>query len=255
LHPDYTKHKHFKKDFLLHPRKEPNHHSQSATIGLVKRKNMALKALILNCTLKPSPEVSNTEALAKKAVALYEKGGVEVELLRVRDYEVKFGVSSDEGEGDQWPEILSKIKAADIIVMATPIWFGVRGSVLQMIIERLDGTYEESDPETGQFPLYNKVAGVLVTGNEDGAHDVASNTLFNMTHLGATVPPNVDSYWVGPAGPGPSYIEARGERHLYTNKTVRFMVANTVYFANLLKNNPIPTNLKKLIEEAKTESD
>jgi len=214
-----------------------------------------LQVLFLNCTLKKSPHVSNTDALIHKAQKLYETQGAQTEIIRVVDYNVAFGVSSDEGNGDEWPEILTKIKAADILVMASPIWFGVRGSVLQMVMERLDGTYGEGDSETGQFPLYGKVAGVIVTGNEDGAHNVAAHTLFNLTHLGCTVPPNVDTYWVGPAGPGPSYIEAGGERHLYTNKTTRYMVANTLYMAQLLREHPIPTNLNQLIEEAKKESD
>src|SRR5579871_6250970 len=120
-----------------------------------------------------------------------------------------------------------------------------------MVIERLDGTYEEGDPKTGQFPLYNKVAGVIVTGNEDGAHNAAGTTLFNLTHLGCTVPPNADCYWVGDAGPGPSYIEAHGDKHLYTNKTAYYMAYNLHYFAKLLKANPIPTNLNELIKKAK----
>ncbi|WP_340819566.1 flavodoxin family protein [Methanolobus sp. WCC4] len=216
---------------------------------------MGLKALFLNCTLKYSPEISNTRVLIDKAVKLFEELGVESEVVRVTDYNVKFGVSSDEGEGDQWPLILEKIKACDILIIGSPIWFGVRSSVTQLVLERLDGTYEEYDKETGQFPLYGKVAGVVITGNEDGAHNIAANTLFNLTHLGCTVPPNVDSYWVGPAGPGPSYIDAGGERHLYTNKTIRYMVNNLAFFAKLLKDNPIPTNINKLYEDAVKESD
>lgn len=215
---------------------------------------MNLKAVILNCTLKSSPEISNTRALIDKAVKLFHEQGVETEVIRVIDHNVRFGVSSDEGEGDEWPEILKKIKACDILIIGSPIWFGVRSAVAQMVLERLDGTYDESDPETGQFPLYGKVGGVVITGNEDGAHDVAANTLFNLSHLGCTIPPNVDTYWVGDAGPGPSYIEAGGDKHLYTNKTVRYMVNNLVYFANLLKEHPIPTNLRQLYEEAQKES-
>lgn len=214
---------------------------------------MALKALFLNCTLKPSPAESNTQALIDKVAGLMEEQGVSTEAIRVVDYNVKFGVSSDEGEGDDWPKILAEIKAADILVIGSPIWFGVRSSVAQLVVERLDGTYEEGNAKTGQFPLYNKVAGVIVTGNEDGAHDVASNTLFNLSHLGCTIPPNADSYWVGPAGPGPSYIEAGGDKHLYTNKTARYMAANLVYMAKLLKDHPIPTNLKELLKAAETE--
>ena len=216
---------------------------------------MGLKALFLNCTLKKSPEISNTRVLIDKAVKLFSEMNIESEVLRVVDYNVKFGISSDEGEGDEWPLILKKIKECDILVIGSPIWFGVRASVTQLVMERLDGTYDESDPETGQFPLYGKVAGVLITGNEDGAHNIAANTLFNLTHLGCTVPPNVDSYWVGNAGPGPSYIEAGGERHLYTNKTVRYMVHNLAFFAKVLKENPIPTNLKELYAQAAEESD
>jgi multimeric flavodoxin WrbA len=215
---------------------------------------MNLKAVILNCTLKRSPEISNTRALIDKAVKLFQEKGVETEVIRVVDHNIPFGVSSDEGDGDEWPEILKKIKACDILIIGTPIWFGVRSAVAQLVLERLDGTYDESNTETGQFPLYGKVGGVVITGNEDGAHNVAAHTLFNLSHLGCTIPPNVDTYWVGEAGPGPSYIEAGGEKHLYTNKTVRYMVNNLVYFAKLLKEHPIPTNLRKLYEEAKEES-
>lgn len=215
---------------------------------------MSLDVLFLNCTLKKSPAVSNTQALIDKVAALYEELGCTTETIRVVDHPVAFGVSSDEGEGDAWPALLARIKRCDILVVGTPIWFGVRGSVAQLVIERLDGTYQEGDPATGQFPLYNKVAACIVTGNEDGAHDAASTTLFNLSHLGCTIPPNADCYWVGDAGPGPSYIEAGGDRHLYTNKTARYLVHNTVYMARLLKDNPIPTNLNELIEQARAVS-
>ena len=155
---------------------------------------METKALFLNCTLKKSPQISNTRDLVDKAVAIFKELGVESEVVRVVDHKVAFGVSSDEGEGDEWPLILEKIKACNILVIATPIWFGVLSSVAKMVIERLDGTYMEGDPETGQYPLYGKAAGVIVTGNEDGAHDVCSTILFSLTHLGCTVPPNADCY-------------------------------------------------------------
>jgi multimeric flavodoxin WrbA len=215
---------------------------------------MELTALFLNCTLKKSPQESNTQALIEKVAALFGDLGVKSQTIRVVDHDVRFGVMSDEGEGDEWPAILARVKACDILVIGTPIWFGVRSSVAQMVIERLDGTYVEGDPETGQFPLYNKVAGVIVTGNEDGAHDAAATTLFNLSHLGCTVPPNSDCYWVGDAGPGPSYLEAGGDKHLYTNKTARFLANNLTYMARLLKTNPIPTSLSSLIADAQTVS-
>ena len=108
-----------------------------------------------------------------------------------------------------------------------------------MVLERLDGTYDETN-EVGQYPLYNTVAGVVVTGNEDGAPDAPATTLFNLSHLGCTVPPNADPYWVGDAGPGPSFIEAKGWHHPYTQKTTSFMAHNLVYLARLLNDDPIP---------------
>ena len=193
-----------------------------------------LKALGLNCTLKKSPERSHTEALMGRVSSLLSEHGVETELLRPVDYAIAFGVSSDEGDGDEWPQILDKIKAADILLMGMSIWFGHRSSVAQLVIERLDGTYNERN-EVGQYPLYNKVAGVVVTGNEDGAHACAESTLFNMTHLGC-----VDTYWVGDAGPGPSYLDAGGPEHAYTQRTSSWCAHNLLHMARIMRDNPIP---------------
>jgi multimeric flavodoxin WrbA len=200
---------------------------------------MRLRAVMLNCTLKRSPEVSNTEALMRKVVEWWDTMDVETEIVRIVDHRIPFGVTSDEGEGDEWPRILGRILEADIVCIGTPIWFGVRGSVAQMVIERLDGTYQDRN-EVGQYPLYNKVGCVVVTGNEDGAHAAAETTLFNLSHLGCTIPPNADTYWVGDAGPGPSYIEAHGEDHEYTKRTTRWMAHNAVHVARMLRASPIP---------------
>ena len=210
---------------------------------------MHLHAVFLNCTLKPSPAQSNTEALVDKVVAWFDSMDVGSEIIRVVDYNVPTGVSSDEGPADDWPQILERVKAADILVIATPIWFGHRSSVAQLVIERLDGTYNERN-EVGQYPLYNKVGGVVVTGNEDGAHSAAESTLFNLSHLGCTIPPNSDTYWVGDAGPGPSYIEAGGENHAYTQRTTRWMAHNLVHLARMLKKNPIPPEGNTFDEES-----
>lgn len=202
-----------------------------------------LKAVLLNCTLKRSPAESNTQALIDMVVGHFDKLNVESETVRVVDHYVPVGVETDlgevDGKTDEWPQIYAKIKAADILVIGTPIWFGVRGSIAQKVIERLDGVYSETN-DVGQFPMYNKVAGVAVTGNEDGAHDAAGTTLYNLGHLGFAVPPNADTYWVGEAGPGPSFIEAGGAEHSYTKRTAGWVAHNLVHLARILKANPIP---------------
>jgi multimeric flavodoxin WrbA len=217
-----------------------------------------MKALLINCTLKPSPNFSNTDALINKAVKLLEEQGAQTEVIRLLDYEVKPGTSSNEGKGDEWPKVLKKIKACDILILGTPIWMGNLPSTAQRLIERMDAIFHEdelADKKTGQYFTYNKVAGCLVTGNEDGAHACAAQFLWAMQECGFTIPPNVNAYWVGMAGGSDDYVEGGGERYYYTNMTLRYMVANLTYFAKLLKNNPIPTNLKQLDELAKKESD
>lgn len=200
---------------------------------------MELNAVILNCTLKKSPKVSNTEALIDIVRGHLDSLDCASEVIRPVDYSIPFGVTSYEGEGDEWPAILDKLLAADIVIIGMSIWFGVRNSVSQMVIERLDGTYDSTN-DVGQYPMYNKVGGVVVTGNEDGAHACAETTLFNMSHLGFAIPPNADTYWVGDAGPGPSFIEAGGRDHAYTQKTAGWMAHNVVHLARILKEHPIP---------------
>jgi multimeric flavodoxin WrbA len=216
-----------------------------------------MKALIINCTLKPSPAFSNTDALIKKAAQQLTDDGAETETIRLVDYDVKPGNDSDEGNGDQWPIILDKIKKCDILIIGTPIWMGHLASTAQRVIERLDAIFHEdgfTEEKTGQYFTYNKVAGCLITGNEDGAHSCAAQLLWSMQELGFTIPPNVNAYWVGMAGAGKDYVEAGGEKYFYTNYTLRWMVANLTWFAKLLKANPIGSNLKELRELAKKES-
>ena len=217
-----------------------------------------MKALIINCTLKRSPGFSNTGAMAQKAADQLKELEVETEIIRLNDYKVLTGNTSDEGEGDEWPQILEKIKACNIFIIAAPVWMGHLASTAQQVIERLDAVFRDEelmDKETGQFMPYNKVAGCLVTGNEDGAHSCAAQVLWAMQEVGFTIPPNVNAYWVGLAGGEKDYVEAGGERYLYTNKSLRYMTANLAFMAKLLAENPISTNLSEETKKAEAESD
>ncbi len=210
-----------------------------------------MKVLFLNCTLKKSPETSNTEAFIKNAAKIFQELGVESEIVRVVDHDVKFGVTSDEENGDEWPMILKKVKQAEMLVIATPIWRGDRGSVAKMVAERFDGVMSEDTEENGQYLTYNKVAGVMVDGNEDGAKKAISSITFDLSEHGFTVPVNAMTYYVGKAGPGESYIKAGGDKHEFTNNMMLLMVHNMVHLAKTLKANPYPTNVKALEERAK----
>jgi multimeric flavodoxin WrbA len=210
------------------------------------KKEGPLYALFLNCTLKRSPDVSNTDALIDLLIERFKhyEPDIETEVVRVVDYDVKPGIGNDEGDGDEWPLILEKVKRCNIIVPSMPIWMGVRSSVMQRVIERLDGTTKTVMCEkTGQFPLYGSVAGCVVTGNEDGSHDCVANTFANLLHFGVTVPPNTDLYWVGDAGPGASYIEAGGELSPYVRRNADLTAINLLFAAKLLRNNPYEINI------------
>src|SRR3954470_7420113 len=106
-----------------------------------------MKALVLNCTLKPSPEPSNTEALARVVMAEWALAGIEAELIRLVDLNIKPGVKTDQGEGDDWPGVHARILASDILLIATPTWLGQMSSVSQRALERMDAMLSETDGE------------------------------------------------------------------------------------------------------------
>jgi multimeric flavodoxin WrbA len=196
-----------------------------------------MRALIINCTLKPAPEPSNTEALAQVVAEAMEKRGVTVDWVRAVDHDIKPGVESDMGPGDDWPSIREKVLAARILVVATPTWVGRPSSVAQRVIERMDAMLSETDDD-GRPVAYNKVAGVVNTGNEDGAHHVISEINGALADLGFTIPGQAWTYWhLGP-GAGPDYLDdQRG--HDWAAKTGRAMAQNLVTVARALAATPL----------------
>ncbi|WP_020006675.1 flavodoxin family protein [Salinicoccus albus] len=198
-----------------------------------------LKVLFLNGSLKDSKEGSNTEALFEQSRDIYEHEGVVTESIRLADYHIPYGINGDMGNGDEWPMILEKIKEANIVLIGTPLWLGEKSSLATLAIERLYGSSGETN-QKGQAIYYNKVGGVIVTGNEDGAKHAAASILYGLSHIGFVIPPNVDTYWVGEAGPGPSFVDADGKENNFTQKHVEMLTYNTMYFAKLLKEHSIP---------------
>jgi multimeric flavodoxin WrbA len=199
-----------------------------------------LRALFLNCTLKPSPQPSHTQALADRSIAIMEAQGVTVEAVRAVDHVIAPGVQPDMTEHgfdrDDWPDIFEQVRAADILVLLTPIWLGEKSSVATRVVERLYAHSGERN-ETGQYLYYGRVGGCIITGNEDGAKHCAMNLLYSLQHLGYTVPPQVDAAWLGEAGPGPSYADdgSGGPENDFTNRNTTFMTWNLLHGARMLK--------------------
>jgi multimeric flavodoxin WrbA len=197
-----------------------------------------LTALVLNCTLKPSPAESSTDLLATELIAALREHDVASELVRVVDHDVRFGVTADEGDGDAWPGIREKMLAADLLFLATPIWMGQPASVCKMVLERLDAELGETDDE-GRMSTFGKVAGVAVVGNEDGAHHVSAEVYQALNDVGFTIPPNAVTYWVGEAMQGTDYKdkEPRPEK---TDATTKALALNASHLARALKTAPYP---------------
>ena len=199
-----------------------------------------LKALFLNCTLKRSPERSHTAGLIRISREILEANGVAVEVLRPVDFRIATGVWPDMTEHgwehDDWPQIQAKVMAADILVVATPIWLGDKSSVCTQTIERLYASSSQLN-EHGQYAYYGRVGGCLVTGNEDGVKHCAMNVLYSLQHLGYTIPPQADAGWIGEAGPGPSYLDpgSGGPENDFTNRNTTFMTWNLLHLARMLK--------------------
>ena len=199
-----------------------------------------LSAVFLNCTLKPSPELSHTEGLINISKAIMDANGVATEVLRPVDFQVATGVYPDMTEHgapvDDWPEIFEKVIAAEILVIGAAIWLGEKSSVATQVIERLFSHHGQSN-EKGQVRFYGRTAGSLITGNEDGAKHASMNILWSLQHLGFMIPPQADAAWLGEIGPGPSYLDegSGGPENDFTNKNTTFMTWNLMHAARLLK--------------------
>lgn len=198
--------------------------------------------MFLNCTLKKSPKTSNTRGLIDVSKHIMEKHNVDVEVIRVVDYEVANGVYPDmteEGwEKDEWPSIQKKVMDSDILVLGTPIWLGDKSSICTKVIERLYANSGKLNKK-GQYLYYGKVGGTIITGNEDGAKHCAMNILYSLQHLGYVIPPQADAGWLGEIGPGPSYLDegSGGPENDFTNRNTTFMSWNLMHMAKLLKDN------------------
>lgn len=199
-----------------------------------------LRAVFLNGTLKRSPEPSHTESLMGISRHILDGVGARTDVVRTVDHVIPPGVQPDmreQGwERDDFPQIYNDLIApADIVVLATPIWLGDQSSQTRLIIERLYGWSGKTN-DAGQWSYYGKVGGALITGNEDGAKHCAAQMLYALSHIGLSVPPQADAYWVGEAGPGPSYLDDnRGAHNNWTTRNTVFMTWNMLHLARMLK--------------------
>ncbi|WP_057884390.1 flavodoxin family protein [Tsuneonella troitsensis] len=201
---------------------------------------MALSAIALNCSLtKTRSRKSSTDAMIGVLAEAFSTHDVTVtETIRIADHNVAWGVSSNEGPGDDWPVIRAKILAHDILIFGTPIWMGQASSVAKLVLERMDAFLSETD-EAGRMPSYSKVAVAAIVGNEDGAHWASSQIFQSLNDTGWTIPAVAACYWVGEAM-GSTDFKDLEHRPRKVSQTAGMVAANAAHLAGLLKGAPYP---------------
>lgn len=204
---------------------------------------MTLKAIAFNGTLKSSGgDPSSTDRLLGLIADGLKKHGIDTDVIRLADHNILPGVTSDEGEGDAWPEIREKLLAADILIVGTPIWMGQTSSVTKRALERMDAFLSETDDQ-GRMVSYGRVAAVAVVGNEDGAHNVSADVYQALNDVGFTIPANAVAYWVGEAMGSTNFVDLKAVPDTVTTM-VDMLVRNTVHLAGLLKASQYPGEQK-----------
>jgi multimeric flavodoxin WrbA len=200
---------------------------------------MPLTAFALNCSLKSSVEVSSTDKLIGELLVALESHGVSSSgTVRVSDCTIRPGVTSDEGEGDEWPAIRRRILDADIFVLGTPIWMGHPSSNAQRVLERMDAFLGETD-SGGRMVSLDRVAIVAVVGNEDGAHHVGAELFQGLNDVGFSIPAGGMTYWVGEAMHKTDYknLPAGSDK---TDQATKTAAANAAHLARILADKPYP---------------
>ncbi len=197
-----------------------------------------LTALVLVCTLTPSPADSSSELLGRQVLQALGEHGVTGDVVRVVDHDVKRGVEADMGDGDEWPALRQRVLDADVLVVAAPIWMGHPSSVTQQVLERLDADIAETDDQ-GRPIMSGKVAAIAVVGNEDGAHHVVAEVAQGLNDVGFTLAAGAGTYWVGEAMGSVDYqdLDETPEKVASQNSA---LAANTAHLARLLKASPYP---------------
>ena len=201
------------------------------------------QALALVCTLKKSSKTSEGNPSSSELMArqvLEQLGGHDVggDIVRVVDYDIRPGVTVDEGDGDQSPRLRERIAAADILLIATPTWVGHMSSVAQRVLERLDAELSETD-EQGRPAMVGKIGLAAVVGNEDGAHKIVADLFQALDDIGFTIPAQGCTYWNGNAMQGTDYADLDSTPEEVATATAA-MARNAAHLARLLREHPYP---------------
>ena len=200
---------------------------------------MALKALLINCSLKKEGGKSSTGVLLSQIQHSLSSHGVKSDIVYARNFDIHPGVTHDEEGSDEWPKIKKIVDESNLLILGTPIWLGQPSSIAKRVLERLNAYLDDTD-ELGRMKTYGKVAGVCVVGNEDGAHHTSAELYQALNDVGFSISANAVSYWVGEAMQSKDYVDHRDGYPEKTANATSMMIRNAVHLAELLDANNYP---------------
>jgi multimeric flavodoxin WrbA len=201
---------------------------------------MTITAIAINCTLKSKPgeESSTDKMIGVVAEALAIHGVTLAETIRLAEYNIMPGVTSDEGPGDDWPDIRRRILEHDILIFGTPIWLGQMSSIAKRVLERMDAFLGETD-DRGRMPSFGKVAVAAIVGNEDGGHNVTADLFQGLNDEGWTIPAGAACYWVGEAMHKTDFKDLPQVPEKVA-EAAKMLASNAAHLAGLLKAQAYP---------------
>ena len=174
--------------------------------------------------------------MAEQVLAELGKHGVTGDTVRLVDLDIRPGVGTDMGNGDQWPDVRTRILESDILLVSTPTWLGQMSSVAKRALERLDAELSEAD-ERQRPILFDKVAIAAVVGNEDGAHAIVADLFQALNDCGFTIPAQGCTYWNGEAMTPGDYNDLDEVPEAVASTTAT-LARNAAHLARALKAEP-----------------
>ena len=196
--------------------------------------------MFVNCTLKRSPEVSNTEGLASISMEIMRRQGVAVDAIRAIDHDIATGVWPDMTEHgwdrDEWPAIAEQVMAADILVLCTPIWLGEKSSVCTE--DHRASLRKLPPPQREGAVRLLRTSGRMSRDRQRGRGEALRNERPVLPPAPRLCDPAAGRCGVDRrSGPGPSYLDpgSGGPENDFTNRNTTFMTWNLLHLARMLK--------------------
>lgn len=204
-------------------------------------KKSKIKVKIFNGSLKDDKTDSNTHKLISLVEKEYKELGVgSVDIFYLKDFKFAEGVTFKVTQKwDQAKEFFDAINDADIVIFASPVWWGTYSSLIARLMERV-GAYDDEYIKSGVNNLYQKVFGCIITASNDGFQSSQGSLYAFASNLGFTIPPESHIFWGTYLGQENNPVD-----NPETMSQVGIACRNLYNWANLIKESKIGENVLK----------